>query len=74
MSKWYDVVLEYLNKDSTYNVVLTILKAFGVKISEELSGAITRLGLAIGELGNAIKELILVVEAEKKVAEEKKEG
>lgn len=74
MSKWYDVVLDYLSKDATYNVALTMLKAFGVKISDELSSAIVRLGLAVGELGNAIKELILVIEAEKKVVEEKKEG
>lgn len=74
MSKWYDVVLEYLNKEATYTVVLTMLKAFGVKIADNISNAIVRLGLAVGELGNAIKELILAVEANKEaeVKEEEK--
>lgn len=72
--KWYDVVLEYLNKEATYTVVLTMLKAFGVKIADNISNAIVRLGLAVGELGNAIKELILAVEANKEaeVKEEEK--
>lgn len=74
MSKWYDVVLDYLNKEATYTVVLTMLKAFGVKIADNISNAIVRLGLAVGELGNAIKELILAVEANKEaeVKEEEK--
>lgn len=65
MSKWYDVVLDYLSKEATYNVVLTMLKAFGVKISDSLMGAITKLGIAIGELGFAIEDLIVAIELEK---------
>lgn len=64
--KWYDIILEYVTKDSTYATVFALLKAFGVKISIKLEQAVTEVGVAIGALGKAIENLILVVEEEKK--------
>lgn len=58
---WYDVVLEYLGNPQTYQVVLTMLVAFGVKIDVRLQDAITKLGMAIAQLGTAIEELVMVI-------------
>lgn len=65
--EYVNIVLGYLAKESTYNVVMTMLKAFGVKISQALQDKITALGIAIAELGFAIEELVLVVKDEKNV-------
>lgn len=65
--EYINVILGYLSKESTYNVVMTMLKAFGVKISQALQDKITALGVAIAELGFTIEELVLVIEDEKNV-------
>ena len=65
--QYINIILGYLSKESTYNVVMTMLKAFGVKISQALQEKITALGMAVAQLGIAIEELILVVKEEKKV-------
>lgn len=64
-NKWYNVVLSYLTNEQTYLVVMAMLKAFGVKISPSLQSAITKLGVAIGELGLAIENLVNTIELEK---------
>lgn len=56
-----DTILDYLSNPQTYQVILTMLIAFGVKIDAKLQEAITRLGIAIADLGKAIENLILVV-------------
>lgn len=56
-----DTILSYLGDAKTYQVVLTMLIAFGVKIETKLQDAITELGIAIANLGKAIENLILVV-------------
>lgn len=67
--KWYDIILDYVTKDSTYATLFVLLKAFGVKISTNLEQAIAEVGVTTGELGKAIENLILVVEEEKKLQE-----
>lgn len=56
-----DTILDYLSNPQTYQVILTMLIAFGVKIDAKLQEAITGLGIAIADLGKAIENLILVV-------------
>lgn len=65
--QYINIILGYLAKESTYNVVISMLKAFGVKISQALQEKITALGMAVAQLGIAIEELVLVVEEEKNV-------
>jgi hypothetical protein len=67
--KWYDIILDYVAKDSTYATLFVLLKAFGVKISTNLEQAIAEVGVAAGEFGKAIENLVLVVEEEKKLQE-----
>ena len=47
-----DTILDYLSNPQTYQVILTMLIAFGVKIDAKLQEAITRLGIAIADLGS----------------------
>lgn len=71
---WYDVLLEYLNNPQTYQVILTMLVAFGVKIDTRLQDAIAKLGMAIAQLGIAIEELVMAVKEvqnTKKIEEKK---
>lgn len=56
-----DTILAYLANPQTYQVVMTMLIAFGVKIEAKLQEAITQLGIAVAELGKAIENLILVI-------------
>ena len=42
-----DTILDYLSNPQTYQVILTMLIAFGVKIDAKLQEAITRLGIAV---------------------------
>ena len=45
--KWYEVIFKYLSQSSTYQGLLTLLAAFGVIISPELSDAIIACALGI---------------------------
>lgn len=63
--KWYDVILEYLSNSQTYQVVLTIFVAFGLKIDSKLQEAITKVGISVAQLGISIEELIKVINEQK---------
>jgi hypothetical protein len=60
-----DTILSYLGDAKTYQVVLTMLIAFGVKIETKLQDAITELGIAIANLGKAIENLVIVIKESK---------
>lgn len=60
-----DTILSYLGDVKTYQVVLTMLIAFGVKIETKLQDAITQLGIAVANLGKAIENLIIVIKESK---------
>lgn len=57
-----DTILAYLSNPQTYQVIMTMLVAFGVKIEAKLQAAITQLGIAIADLGKAIENLVLTIQ------------
>lgn len=60
-----DTILSYLGDAKTYQVVLTMLIAFGVKIETKLQDAITELGIAVANLSKAIENLVIVIKESK---------